>query len=70
MIETQEPFSERVMVPMQKSLLAEIEDFRFEARCRSQADAIRELIRAGLNSWQLKQKGSERRRAAKGESAS
>ena len=46
-----EQSSKRVMVPMPDSLIAEINDFRFEARRESQADAVRELIKIGLESW-------------------
>jgi hypothetical protein len=34
-----------------RSLIAEINDFRFEERRESQADAVRELIKIGLQSW-------------------
>jgi metal-responsive CopG/Arc/MetJ family transcriptional regulator len=43
-----ESASERVITPMPKSLLAAIDDYRFDQRMRSRAEAIRQLIEAGL----------------------
>jgi Arc/MetJ-type ribon-helix-helix transcriptional regulator len=43
--------SKRVMTPMSEALIAEINNFRFETRRESQSDAVRELLRRGLESW-------------------
>lgn len=43
-----EPNSERIITPMSKSLVAAIDDFRFAQRVPSRAEAIRQLIEAGL----------------------
>jgi metal-responsive CopG/Arc/MetJ family transcriptional regulator len=43
-----EPNSERIITPMSKTLVAAIDDFRFEQRIASRAEAIRRLIEAGL----------------------
>ena len=43
-----EHLSERVIVPMAKAVLDSIQDFRFESRLGSRADAIRTLIGLGL----------------------
>ena len=43
-----ESASERVITPMPKFLLAAIDDYRFDQRMRSRAEAIRQLIEAGL----------------------
>jgi hypothetical protein len=52
--EQQEQALKRVMVPMSDALIAEIGDFRFEERRDSQADAVRELVRLGLEVWRGK----------------
>jgi metal-responsive CopG/Arc/MetJ family transcriptional regulator len=38
----------RVIVPMPRKLLREIDDYRWANRIPSRAEAIRQLIRAGL----------------------
>ena len=43
-----EPNSERVITPMPKWLVQAIDDYRFSNRFPSRAEAIRELIRRGL----------------------
>ncbi|MDP3414627.1 hypothetical protein [Falsiroseomonas sp.] len=43
-----EPLSERIITPMQKSLVAAVDDFRFANRIASRAEAIRRLIELGL----------------------
>jgi hypothetical protein len=40
--------TERVIVPMEQSLVKLIEDYRFKHRVPSRAEAIRDLLRAGL----------------------
>jgi metal-responsive CopG/Arc/MetJ family transcriptional regulator len=40
--------SERVIMPMTKAMLASIEDYRYERRIPSRAEAMRRLIEAGL----------------------
>jgi metal-responsive CopG/Arc/MetJ family transcriptional regulator len=39
---------QRVIIPMDKKLIERIDDFRFERRFLSRAEAIRQLIEAGL----------------------
>lgn len=41
--------SERIITPMSKSLVQAIDDFRFSSRMPSRAEAIRRLIRLGLD---------------------
>ena len=38
----------RKLVSLPRDLVAEIEDFRFEHRCKAESEAVRTLIRAGL----------------------
>lgn len=40
--------SERVIMPMTKAMLARIEDFRYERRIPSRAEAMRQLIETAL----------------------
>ena len=42
------PETERVITPLPKSLVAEIDDYRFTNRIPSRSEAIRQLLRAGL----------------------
>lgn len=44
----EEPNSERVITPMPKSLVEAVDNYRFDARVPSRAEAIRRLIQAGL----------------------
>lgn len=44
-----EPLSERTIVPISKAMLDEGEDWRYEHRCPSKAEAIQRLIRSGLD---------------------
>jgi hypothetical protein len=44
-----EGLTERILLPITKSMLAAISDFRFEARFNTRADAMRHLIQAGLD---------------------
>jgi metal-responsive CopG/Arc/MetJ family transcriptional regulator len=39
---------ERIIIPMDSSLLESIDDYRFTNRMRSRAEAIRALIRSAL----------------------
>lgn len=48
LISMSEPNSERVITPMPKALVSAIDDFRFETRLPSRAEAIRRLIELGL----------------------
>ena len=43
-----EPNSERVITPMPKSLVEAIDDYRFANRMPSRSEAIRRLVRLGL----------------------
>jgi len=43
-----EPNSERIITPMPQSLVQAIDDFRFNQRAPSRAEAIRRLIELGL----------------------
>lgn len=43
-----EEMTERLIFPASKSMAAEIDDYRFEHRINSKAEAIRRLIAAGL----------------------
>jgi metal-responsive CopG/Arc/MetJ family transcriptional regulator len=40
--------TERVIIPMDRALLDQIEDFRYRERMPFRSQAIRELIRRGL----------------------
>jgi hypothetical protein len=46
----QEPelLTERVITPMSKSMVEAINNWRFEHRCESKADVVRQLIELGL----------------------
>jgi metal-responsive CopG/Arc/MetJ family transcriptional regulator len=39
----------RVILPMSRELLQRVDDFRFENRFNSRAEAIRRLLQSGLN---------------------
>ena len=43
-----EPLTERLITPMTKSLVAEVDDYRFKSRIASRADAMRRLLKLGL----------------------
>lgn len=43
-----EPNSERIITPMPKSLVERIDDYRFQERIPSRAEAIRRLVEKGL----------------------
>lgn len=43
-----EPMDERIIIPMPKALVEEISEFRFSNRIESKSEAVRQLIRAGL----------------------
>ncbi len=49
-----EPNSERVITPMPPSLVKEIDDYRFQQRVPSRAEAIRQLIIAGIEAIKTK----------------
>jgi len=55
----QGPLSKRVITPMSEAMVKEINDFRFGERCGSQAEAIRELVRRGLDVWRKGKKGGK-----------
>lgn len=42
---------DRIVVPMPRQLVERIDDFRFSRRLPSRAEAIRQLIEAGLKSF-------------------
>jgi hypothetical protein len=44
-----EGLTERILLPITKSMLEAISDFRFEARFDTRAEAMRHLIQAGLD---------------------
>ena len=43
-----ENLTERVIVPVSKTMLQDITDYRFEQRIESKSEAVRKLIDAGL----------------------
>jgi hypothetical protein len=43
-----EALTERLIFPVSKRMLEQINDYRFEHRCESKSEAIRRLIEAGL----------------------
>ena len=43
-----EHLTERVIVPISKTMLKDITDYRFEQRIESKSEAVRKLIEAGL----------------------
>ena len=45
-----EPNSERIITPMPKSLVERIDDYRFQERIPSRAEAIRRLVEIALES--------------------
>jgi metal-responsive CopG/Arc/MetJ family transcriptional regulator len=47
--EDSQELTERIITPMSKQMVADISDYRFAARCETRSEAIRRLIRAGLN---------------------
>lgn len=51
--------SERVITPMPKALVSAIDDFRFETRLPSRAEAIRRLIEIGLETARQDTKTAE-----------
>lgn len=50
--------TERFPVMFERTLLSEIDDFLFENRIRTRAEAVRFLIRRGLESVNTNEKGS------------
>ena len=48
MIQKPRPEPERVIIPMDPKLVERIEDYRYARRIPSRAEAIRQLIEAGL----------------------
>jgi metal-responsive CopG/Arc/MetJ family transcriptional regulator len=54
-------FDPRIIVPMPPELIGRVDDFRFANRCASRADAIRQLIAAGLEAKRpARQKGTKK----------
>jgi metal-responsive CopG/Arc/MetJ family transcriptional regulator len=53
-------FDPRIIVPMSPELIGRIDDFRFASRCASRADAIRQLIAAGLEAERPVRKGTKK----------
>jgi metal-responsive CopG/Arc/MetJ family transcriptional regulator len=47
--------NDRIVTPMPRQLVERIDDFRFSHRLRSRAEAIRQLIEAGLKNPPVKQ---------------
>jgi len=45
---------QRIIVPMRRDLLERIDDFRYDHRVPSRAEAIRQLIDAGLRAKRSK----------------
>lgn len=52
-----EQLTERVIVPMTKTMVAAIADYRFEHRIESKAEAVRSLVAAGLKAESKKGRG-------------
>jgi metal-responsive CopG/Arc/MetJ family transcriptional regulator len=48
MIAKPDSATERVVTPMRRKLLERIEDFRYARRIPSRAEAVRQLVEAGL----------------------
>jgi hypothetical protein len=46
--------SERTIVPISKAMLEEVDDWRYANRVPSKAEAMRRLIRAGLDATKTK----------------
>ena len=59
-----ELLSKRVMTPMSETLISEINNFRFETRRESQADAVRELVKRGLESWREEKAAKAKKKPA------
>ena len=69
MVETEQAGRlKRIIVPMPDALIAELEDYRYEAHRPSQAEAVRELMRIGLETWRQQGK-PERKRPGKGDAS-
>lgn len=50
----EEPLSERVIIPMTKSMVEAVSEYRFMHRHESRAEAVRKLIEIGLQSEKSK----------------
>jgi hypothetical protein len=50
----EEPLSERVIIPMTKSMVEAVSEYRFMHRHQSRAEAVRKLIEIGLQSEKSK----------------
>jgi metal-responsive CopG/Arc/MetJ family transcriptional regulator len=53
-------FDPRIIIPMPPELIERIDDFRFANRLSSRADAIRQLITAGLEAAPARSKKVKR----------
>ena len=51
-----EHLTERVIVPVSKSMLQDITNYRFEQRIESKSEAVRKLIEAGLKAGHKRHK--------------
>ena len=51
-----ELLTERIIIPVSKIMVEEIDDYRFANRIGSKADAVRRLIEAGLRAEEKKAK--------------
>jgi metal-responsive CopG/Arc/MetJ family transcriptional regulator len=45
----EEPKDQRIIIPMPKSLVDEVDDYRFKNRIASRSEAVRELLQKGLH---------------------
>jgi metal-responsive CopG/Arc/MetJ family transcriptional regulator len=48
--------SERVIIPLPKPLIEEIDDYRFAERIPSRSEAVRQLLREGLKAVAARKK--------------
>lgn len=64
MVQQREP---RILISFPEPLLAEIEDWRFAARMPSRSEAIRQLIRRGLDAYADDERADATREAAAGD---
>jgi len=46
----EEPITERILTPMPRSLVVDVDDYRFGNRLPSRAEAIRQLLKLGVQS--------------------
>lgn len=54
---------DRLITPMPRSLIEQINDYRFATRCESKSEAVRRLIEAGLRAERAKMEKATREKA-------